>query len=123
MTSIFSFPTDKSPLIGTNKKAGWSQCSNNCSATGCKKCIPSNTDCGQMVSGSGIGCVPEASFAECCLDTENSASFMNTLRINSVFNKNTKISLIVIIVFIIIFFGIYIYTERKERGGIFFTVD
>jgi hypothetical protein len=48
-----------------SKSVTWADCSNNCA-----KCVPCDpnlkSDCGQMVSDSGMGCVPPACAAKCC---------------------------------------------------------
>jgi hypothetical protein len=48
-----------------SKSVTWADCSDNC-----EKCVPCDpnlkSDCGQMVSDSGIGCVPPACASKCC---------------------------------------------------------
>lgn len=44
----------------------WNQCTQNCSGSSCVKCVGSSSSCGQMITNSGIGCVPKGCKNICC---------------------------------------------------------
>lgn len=110
---MYKFPLTCAPLIGDDQVTGWDTCMNNCSSKKCKQCVPNpDTECGQEVIGSGIGCVPKTCLKDCCLSekyTEKANNMLENFRDNR--SYRVFIPLSILIVFIVI--GLVIYFTGK----------
>lgn len=120
MSSIASFSYDCAKLIGTNKNSGWAECADNCA--GCDTCIPNTeTECGQLIQASGIGCAPKACFDKCCIKPQNSLKSISKNRRKKIFN-NTTITIIVACVGCVLLVILFIFTEMRNKNPKYFYV-